>query len=162
MRASSTPSAERAASSSFATTRIATCGRITRPRCDERASGHWQTVRNAPVVAETIHEHGATVGSSTPPDHDHGTMAHDRHAGHSVAMFRDKFWLTLGLTIPVVLLSTDIQTWFGYTTPSFPGSVYVPATLGTVVFLYGALVFPRGARTELADRQPGMMTLISL
>jgi Cu2+-exporting ATPase len=113
-------------------------------------------------VDETIHEHGATVGSSTPPDHDHGTMAHDRHAGHSVAMFRDKFWLTLGLTIPVVLLSTDIQTWFGYTTPSFPGSVYVPAILGTVVFLYGGLVFLRGARTELADRQPGMMTLISL
>ena len=109
-----------------------------------------------------MHEHGATVGASTPPDHDHGAMAHDRHAGHSVAMFRDKFWLSLGLTIPVVLLSTDIQTWFGYTTRSFPGSVYVPAILGTVVFLYGGFVFLRGARTELADRQPGMMTLISL
>jgi P-type Cu2+ transporter len=77
-------------------------------------------------------------------------------------MFRDKFWLSLLLTIPVVLLSQDVQMWFGYTVPSFPGSDYLPAILGTVVFLYGGLVFIRGAQGELADRQPGMMTLISL
>jgi P-type Cu2+ transporter len=77
-------------------------------------------------------------------------------------MFRDKFWLSLLLTIPVVLLSHDVQMWFGYTVPSFPGSDYLPAILGTVVFLYGGLVFIRGAQGELADRQPGMMTLISL
>ncbi len=88
--------------------------------------------------------------------------AHDRHKGHSVAMFRDKFWLSLILTIPVVLLSHDVQMWFGYTVPTFPGSDYLPAVLGTVIFLYGGLVFIRGARNELADRQPGMMTLISL
>jgi len=77
-------------------------------------------------------------------------------------MFRDKFWLSLILTIPVVLLSHDVQMWFGYTVPPFPGLEYVPAVLGTVIFLYGGLVFIRGARQELADRQPGMMTLISL
>jgi Cu2+-exporting ATPase len=87
---------------------------------------------------------------------------HDRHAGHSVAMFRDKFWLTLALTIPVVLLSSDIQEWFGYTLPAFPGERYAAAILGTIVFLYGGLVFIRGAQGELADRKPGMMTLISL
>ena len=86
----------------------------------------------------------------------------DKHAGHSVAMFRDKFWLSLALTIPVVLLSHDIQEWFGYYVPMFPGIEYVPAILGTIVFLYGGLVFIRGAQGELADRQPGMMTLISL
>ena len=91
----------------------------------------------------------------------HGT-AHDRHAGHSVAMFRDKFWLSLALTIPVVLLSRDIQSWFGYSLPTFPGEPYAAAILGTVVFLYGGLVFLRGAAGELADRKPGMMTLISL
>jgi len=104
--------------------------------------------------------HGAHVVHGAHPAGRGG--AHDRHAGHSVAMFRDKFWLSLALTIPVVLISHDVQMWFGYSVPTFPGSPYLPAILGTVVFLYGGLVFLRGARTELADRQPGMMTLISL
>src|SRR3981189_1089356 len=90
----------------------------------------------------------------------HGT--HARPAGHSVAMFRDKFWLSFALTIPVVFWSTDVQRWLGYTAPSFPGSKFIPAILGTVVFLYGGPVFIRGAWGELADRKPGMMTLISL
>ena len=90
----------------------------------------------------------------------HGS--HDRHAGHSVAMFRDRFWLTLLLTLPVVAWSGDPQTWLGYRAPAFPGSDLVPALLGTVVFAYGGIVFIRGAVRELADRRPGMMTLISL
>ena len=94
--------------------------------------------------------------------HDQHAAGHDRHEGHSVAMFRDKFWLTLALTIPVVILSPDIQEWFGYSLPSFPGERYAAAILGTVIFVYGGLVFIRGAQGELTDRQPGMMTLISL
>src|SRR5258707_6404097 len=90
----------------------------------------------------------------------HGS--HDRHAGHSVAMFRDKFWLSFALTIPVVFWSIDVQHWLGYTAPSFPGSKLIPAILGTVVFVYAGLVFIRGAWGELADHKPGMMTLISL
>jgi Cu2+-exporting ATPase len=90
----------------------------------------------------------------------HGS--HDRHAGHSVAMFRDKFWLSLALTIPVVFWSPDVQHWLGYTAPSFPGSDFIPAILGTIVFVYGGMVFIRGAWGELADHKPGMMTLISL
>jgi Cu2+-exporting ATPase len=77
-------------------------------------------------------------------------------------MFRDKFWLSFALTIPVVVWSSDVQRWFGYTAPSFPGSKLIPAVLGTLVFVYGGLVFIRGARRELADHKPGMMTLISL
>src|SRR5260370_785182 len=88
--------------------------------------------------------------------------SHDRHAGHSVAMFRDKFWLSFALTIPVVFWSTDVQHWLGYTAPPFPGSKFIPPILGTVVFVYGGLVFIRGAWGELADHKPGMMTLISL
>ncbi|HEV8546268.1 MAG TPA: heavy metal translocating P-type ATPase [Candidatus Limnocylindrales bacterium] len=86
----------------------------------------------------------------------------DRHAGHSVAMFRDRFWLSLGLTVPVVVLSPDIQEWFGYAVPAFPGDRYAAAIIGTILFLYGGLVFIRGAKGEVADRKPGMMTLISL
>jgi len=88
--------------------------------------------------------------------------SHDRHAGHSVAMFRDKFWLSFAFTIPVLFWSADIQHWLGYVAPSFPGSKFIPAIFGTLVFLYGGLVFIRAARGELADRRPGMMTLISL
>jgi Cu2+-exporting ATPase len=77
-------------------------------------------------------------------------------------MFRDKFWLSLTLTIPVILLSHDVQEWFGYTIPMIPGIEYVPAILGTIIFFYGGMVFIRGAQGELADRKPGMMTLISL
>ena len=88
--------------------------------------------------------------------------SHDRHTGHSVAMFREKFWLSFALTIPVVAWSTDVQHWLGYTAPSFPGSKFIPPILGTVVFVYGGLVFIRGAWRELADHKPGMMTLISL
>src|SRR5437016_4017309 len=96
--------------------------------------------------------------------HDMSTMHgnHDRHAGHSVAMFRDKFWLSLALTVPVVFWSTDVQHWLGYTAPSFPGSKFIPAILGTAVSVYGGLVFIRGAWGEVAERKPGMMTLISL
>ena len=71
----------------------------------------------------------------------HGS--HDRHAGHSVAMFRDKFWLSFALTIPVVIWAKDVQHWLGYTAPSFPGSKFIPAILGTVLFVYGGLVFIR-------------------
>jgi Cu2+-exporting ATPase len=77
-------------------------------------------------------------------------------------MFRDKFWLSFALTIPVVFWSTDVQHWLGYRAPSFPGSNLIAPILGTVVFIYGGLVFLRGAWSELADHKPGMMTLISL
>ena len=107
------------------------------------------------------HAHQPSGGDGGHGGGAHGP-GHDRHAGHSVAMFRDKFWLTFALTIPVVLLSNDIQEWFGYSVPAFPGQPYVAAILGTIVFLYGGLVFLRGAQGELAERQPGMMTLISL
>ncbi|MBA2254617.1 MAG: hypothetical protein H0W07_05855, partial [Chloroflexi bacterium] len=91
----------------------------------------------------------------------HGA-GHDRHAGHSVAMFRDKFWISLALTIPVLIWSHDVQMWLGYQAPQFPGSEWIAAALGTAVFVYGGVVFLRGAAGELADRKPGMMTLISL
>ena len=100
--------------------------------------------------------------SAAPTTADQEAAGHDRHAGHSVAMFRDKFWLSLALTIPTVLLSPEVAGWIGYTIPSIPGIEYVPAILGTIIFFYGGLVFIRGAQGELADRKPGMMTLISL
>src|SRR5690606_19025608 len=93
--------------------------------------------------------------------HDHHA-GHDAHAGHSPGMFREKFWLSLALTVPVVFWSEHVEMLLGYTAPVFPGSAWIPPVLGTVVFLYGGLVFLRGAAHELSARLPGMMTLISL
>lgn len=87
---------------------------------------------------------------------------HDKHAGHSVEMFRDRFWLSLALTIPALVWEPMLQDWFGYTAPRFPGSQYIPAIFGAAVFLYGGWVFLKGAWGELKNRLPGMMTLISL
>lgn len=93
-------------------------------------------------------------------NHDH--QEHDKHAGHSVAMFKDKFWISLLLTLPVLAYSEMIQQWLNFTPPGFPGSEYVPFGLGTIIFFYGGLVFIKGAIGELKAGLPGMMTLISL
>src|SRR5215471_112551 len=106
------------------------------------------------------HEAASNASDSHRTAQDH--QGHDLHAGHSVAMFRDKFWLSFALTIPTVIWSPEVQHWLGYTVPSFPGSRFIPAILGTIVFIYAGLVFVRGAKAELANRKPGMMTLISL
>jgi P-type Cu2+ transporter len=91
-----------------------------------------------------------------------GHSGHGKHAGHDPDVFRRQFWIVLLLTIPVVFWSAEVQEWLGYAAPTFPGSDLIPAVIGTVIFVYGGLVFIRGARDELASRQPGMMTLISL
>jgi len=87
---------------------------------------------------------------------------HDKHAGHSPEMFREKFWLSLIMTLPVVFWSVHIQELFGYRAPEFFGSAWIPPVLGTIIFFYGGWVFIQGAWREIKDRLPGMMTLISL
>jgi P-type Cu2+ transporter len=96
---------------------------------------------------------------------------HGDHAGHGgghgghgdhAAQFRDRFWLSLVLTIPVVVYSEMVQQWLRFTPPQFPGSEWVAPVLGTVVFLYGGRPFLEGGVAEARARQPGMMLLISL
>ncbi len=126
-------------------------------------SGGIYSHQQDPMNHDAHSSHAGHTGAAPLTDSRVAAHAtHDRHEGHSVAMFRDKFWLSLALTIPVLIWSGDPQHWLGYTAPVFPGSALIPPVLGTIVFVYGGLVFLRGARTELADRQPGMMTLISL
>jgi P-type Cu2+ transporter len=112
-------------------------------------------------------------GQHAEPD-DHA--GHDRHAGHEAqgghgahgghgdhaARFRDRFWLSLALTVPVVAYSEMVQEWLGFTPPQFPGSQWVAPVLGTVVFAYGGWPFLEGGLSEARARQPGMMLLISL
>lgn len=110
------------------------------------------------------HHHDHAADSD---DHDRAVVTpqhagHDKHEGHSVDMFRDRFWLSLTLTIPVIFYSETIQDWFGYTAPSFPGSEWISPVLGTVIFIYGGAPFLKGAVREARDRQPGMMLLIGM
>lgn len=102
-----------------------------------------------------------------PPDHgDHGDRGnhgdHGDHAHHSPEAFRDRFWISLLLTVPTLVWSELFQRWFHYSVPEYGGWGYVPLIFGVAVFLYGGRVFLQGAIQELRDRLPGMMTLISL
>lgn len=88
-------------------------------------------------------------------------VGHDQHASHSPNVFKKKFWLSLTLTLPVLIFSTTVQGWLGLHL-AFAGSEYIPAIFGIILFWYGGLVFLKSARIEIAGRQPGMMTLISM
>ena len=104
---------------------------------------------------------GGHQGHEAHQEHDEHQV-HDQHAGHSVEMFRDKFWWSVALTAPTLIWSPMIQQWLGFHAPIFVGSRYIPAIFGTILFFYGGMVFLRGAVREIKDRLPGMMTLISL
>lgn len=97
----------------------------------------------------------------TKPDSQNDSHDHDKHAGHNPNVFKQKFWLSLLMTVPAVVFSPMIQSWFGYEF-NFAGSEYISALFGVIIFFYGGLVFLRSARGEIAARQPGMMTLISM
>ncbi|UDY37590.1 copper-translocating P-type ATPase [Dermatobacter hominis] len=86
---------------------------------------------------------------------------HDEHAGHDPEMFRRRFWVSLLLTIPLVVTSEMVMDWFGYAL-EFPGIDWVGPVLGSVVFVWGGWPFLQGGWREIRDRRPGMMLLISM
>ncbi|MBI2050975.1 MAG: cadmium-translocating P-type ATPase [Parcubacteria group bacterium] len=87
---------------------------------------------------------------------------HDKHAGHSTALFLRKFWVSLILTVPVVLYADVVEKIFKWSPPAFSGSDFLPLVLGSIVFFYGGWVFLAGAGREIRGRLPGMMTLIGI
>ena len=109
--------------------------------------------------ANRRHRTGRHDGMESMDHAGHGD--HGDHAGHSVAMFRDRFWLTLLLSIPVVVTSTMVMDWFGYEL-DFAGIEWVGPVLGSVIFWWGGWPFLEGGRREIRDRQPGMMLLIAM
>ena len=86
---------------------------------------------------------------------------HNKHAGHDPEMFRRRFWISLILTVPLVVTSHMVMDWFGYTL-DFPGIEWVGPVLGSIVFLWAGWPFLQGGVREIRDRQPGMMLLISM
>src|SRR3990167_10958934 len=86
----------------------------------------------------------------------------NKHAGHNTAMFFKKFWVSLILSIPVVLYSDIVQELLQFKAPTFPGSLFVPFVLASIIFFYGGWVFIVSAFRELKAKLPGMMPLIAL
>ena len=135
------------------------------------APHHSEPRHGAAADKNTAHHHAKANGGDTGPSvpgadaahAGHGAQhGHDKHAGHSVAMFRDRFWLSLLLTIPTVIWGHMLPRILGYSPPAIPGAHWVAPLFGTIVFLYGGSPFVRGALRELRGRLPGMMTLIAL
>ncbi|MCW5860755.1 MAG: hypothetical protein KIS63_20845, partial [Caldilineales bacterium] len=99
----------------------------------------------------------------------HGSQdEHQRHSGHQAdhtgheIMFRNRFWICLALSVPVLLYSPMLQEWFSFSMPEFTGSNWIGPLFAALVFVIGGAPFLRMAAPELRNRQPGMMTLISL
>ena len=123
------------------------------------------------------HEHTSSPEHATPTHAAHApaeTSSHERmrkaehghgaavdHTGHE-QMFRRRFWVCLVLSLPVILYSDMIQMWLRFAMPAFPGSEWIAPLFAMIVFAYGGIPFLQMAIPELENRQPGMMTLISL
>ncbi|HEX5946187.1 MAG TPA: heavy metal translocating P-type ATPase, partial [Acidimicrobiales bacterium] len=121
------------------------------------------TTHSAPPATEHDSGHGQTSHIGHPSGDgghdDHG--GHDKHAGHDPEMFRRKFWLTLVMTVPLVVTSEMVMDWFGYSL-DFWGMDLLGPVLGSIVFWWGGWPFLAGGASEVRDRQPGMMLLISM
>jgi Cu2+-exporting ATPase len=114
------------------------------------------------MTDSTVHAHHAPAGEQhgAHGGHDeHG--GHDKHAGHDPEMFRRRFWLSLALTVPLVVTGEMVMDWFGYSL-DFPGMDLLGPVLGSIVFWWGGWPFLAGGVAEVRDRQPGMMLLISM
>lgn len=105
------------------------------------------------------HEHHTQMnhGGTNPP---HGHMGHDHHK-MMIEDFKKRFWISLIVTIPVLILSEMIQMFFGFHL-SFVGDKYILFILSSVIFFYGGWPFLKGLRDEIAEKNPGMMTLIAM
>ncbi|NTM00003.1 copper/silver-translocating P-type ATPase CopB [Enterococcus faecium] len=108
------------------------------------------------------HNHGDIADNkrmdhSMHMDHDHGGMDHSMHMGN----FKQKFWLSLILAIPIILFSPMMGMEFPFQI-TFPGSDWLVLILATILFIYGGQPFLSGAKMELKQKSPAMMTLIAM
>ncbi|MFQ6087672.1 MAG: heavy metal translocating P-type ATPase, partial [Candidatus Methanofastidiosia archaeon] len=105
-------------------------------------------------------KHGKTA--ETHLKHEHEKAEHHDHHAMMERDFQKRFWVTLAITIPVLILSPTIQKWFGFSVPSFTGSKYLLFSLASVIAFYGGLPFYKGALKALKNGILDMMVLVSL
>ena len=113
------------------------------------------------LAETTVHGH---------EQHDHARMKHGGYTGHGghqdhhkmmIEDFKKRFWISLALTLPVLVISPMVQEILGFSF-TFPGDQYVLFVLSTIIFFYGGWPFLKGLFDELKDKSPGMMTLIGV
>lgn len=126
-------------------------------------SSHHDSHKNEDHGSHGGHEdHGSHGGHGDHGSHG-GHGDHGGHEGHDhgdmIVEFRNKFFIILVVTIPIMLLSPMIQSFMGVDW-RFPGDLYIVAVLSTFVYFYGGWPFLKGAVDELKAKEPGMMTLI--
>ncbi|HEX5809415.1 MAG TPA: copper-translocating P-type ATPase [Anaerolineales bacterium] len=113
-------------------------------------------------AAENAHaSHMDRAVHGVPQKHETEHAGHVDHSGHE-DMFRRRFWVSLLLSIPVLLYTPMLQMWLGFMMPQFPGSQWIAPLFSVVVFLYGGVPFIQMAIPEIRNRKPGMMLLVSL
>ncbi len=136
-------------------------------RVHEKPAAHSSTPEHAgtsqPSKAhdQDAHHHPETLFPSSSRARHQGPDEPIDHTGHE-PVFRQRFWVCVVISIPVLLYSPMIQMLVGFRMPPFPGSAFITPIFSTIIFIYGGLLFLRMAVPELRTRQPGMMTLISL
>jgi len=114
------------------------------------------------------HEHNHENHAGNTPSEVHEGHQDESHQGHGTdhsgheEMFRRRFWVSLALSLPVILFSTTVQQWLGFSTPVFPGSNWIVPVLSIIIFWYGGIPFIEMAVPEVKQRSPGMMSLITL
>jgi Cu2+-exporting ATPase len=119
-------------------------------------SHHHHHAEAAPVKKQSITVSHAHHNMNPPMGHE----GHDHHA-MMVNDFKKRFWISLILTVPILLLSEMIQNWLKFGI-KFPGDKYVLLILSSFIFFYGGWPFLKGLTDELKAKSPGMMTLIAL
>lgn len=131
---------------------------------DAQGAVHYYCSHHVPSPAR--HPEAAAEGSRP---HAHGILRPaqndkiiNKHAGHSVNMFKTRFWVCLVLTVPILAYAEVVQKLLRVQLPEFPGRPYATLIMASVIFFYGGWVFIKGALAELKHRLPGMMTLIAL
>lgn len=94
---------------------------------------------------------------------EHSGHSRSKHEGHTIEGFKKRFWISIVITIPILILSPMIQHFIGLKEAlRFNGDIYALFVLSSFVFFYGGYPFLKGLIDELKNKQPGMMTLIAL
>jgi Cu2+-exporting ATPase len=125
------------------------------------SDGHTAHLNHAEMKHEAHASHMDRAMHGVPQKDEHAHAGHVDHSGHE-EMFRQRFWVSLLLSIPVLLYTPMLQMWFGFMAPEFVGSQWIAPLFSVIVFLYGGVPFIQMAIPEIRNRQPGMMLLVSL
>lgn len=112
---------------------------------------------------EMHHMHDEPEISETQSSHQHSSHSHHDHHARMIEDFRKRFWISLAVTIPIIILTPMLQHWAGLGTAlRFEGDIYVLFLLSAFVYLYGGYPFLKGFLDDIKSRKPGMMTLIAI